>query len=576
MKARTSRVEHTYIISVSVGTGCYRHLKVSGKETLHDLADDILWAFDFEHDHLYAFFMNNQWWSMDDAYQSPYGEEPPFADKIRLDQLGLEKGKPFKFVFDFGDEWRFQCKVLQVLEEKTTDAEIVRSKGIPPEQYPQYEEDDLAEMPLSFTDAINTDEEKASAAQDPITMTVNHGLAPNAPQMPALEIPDAVLEAAFRYRSDKLWKKLNDSDFFALKLSNGEIGYCSVMGKAGECNALALYIGDIGIWSIDRIIQATEHNAFGIFLSQNCLQLGLDNKSDIPEEELAAVTAYAESHDISFRGKNSYPNFLKFQSYLIPNIIHSSEDYQYLLEAMNAAHEVSRQLASKTKQQIGMGDSLEYMPLLTPTDSGYTWSGIPFPEVREYPYPVPVLDVSLAEQIAALPHKGTLECAVLILNAPTLDEERSIPVFTPLLIAAGTPAKLNCTLQIDGYYPDRVSDLLAGFVQQMLDTGCCPKKIITRGNRSVAFLKDFCEQCGILFEVADVLPKLDKASDAYLHKLELSGQELSQMASTIALLEQIPAEELRTMPRDLLNMLCEFIGTGILSQSLEQKLKKIR
>ena len=35
---------------------------------------------------------------------------------------------------------------------------------------------------------------------------------------------------AFAVRKTKLWKTLYDNELFAVSLSNGEIGYCSVMG----------------------------------------------------------------------------------------------------------------------------------------------------------------------------------------------------------------------------------------------------------------------------------------------------------------------------------------------------------
>jgi hypothetical protein len=92
-------------------------------------------------DHLYSFFMDNHWWSDDDSYNSPYDKEPPYADRIKLVKLNLQKGQAFKFLFDYGDEWRFQCKVLQVLDEETSGALIVRAKGEAPPQYPVYDED---------------------------------------------------------------------------------------------------------------------------------------------------------------------------------------------------------------------------------------------------------------------------------------------------------------------------------------------------------------------------------------------------------------------------------------------------
>ena len=48
-------------------------------------------------------------------------------------------------------------------------------------------------------------------------------------------LTDEMFEAAFRFRSICLWEKLTDS------LSDGETGYCSVMGNAGEHFSLGFY-----------------------------------------------------------------------------------------------------------------------------------------------------------------------------------------------------------------------------------------------------------------------------------------------------------------------------------------------
>lgn len=55
---------------------------------------------------------------------------------------------------------------------------------------------------------------------------------------------DRLYELAFAYRKTKLWEKIKDSQIFAVKLSDGRIGYLSVMGFGGEYRAIGLYIGE--------------------------------------------------------------------------------------------------------------------------------------------------------------------------------------------------------------------------------------------------------------------------------------------------------------------------------------------
>jgi len=159
----------SYVISASLGTGCYRHIRIGEQETLDRLHEVILNAFDFDDDHAHAFFMDDRYWSDVQAYYSDCVDDAEkYSGDVTLRQLLLEKGDKFKFLFDFGDEWRFQCKVLRELEEKTDIPGVVRAVGEAPEQYPDWEdeyeenddEDDDEEMENEEEGAPLTEEER--------------------------------------------------------------------------------------------------------------------------------------------------------------------------------------------------------------------------------------------------------------------------------------------------------------------------------------------------------------------------------------------------------------------------------
>lgn len=131
-----------YVISVSVYKGCYRHIKISGDSTLFDLHLAIIDAFDFYDDHLHVFFMDNKIWSKRESYYDERASESGYTtSEITLEELELSVGKQFKYVFDFGDEWLLQCKVLKRLNEPNVKTQIIKSIGESPEQYPEYDED---------------------------------------------------------------------------------------------------------------------------------------------------------------------------------------------------------------------------------------------------------------------------------------------------------------------------------------------------------------------------------------------------------------------------------------------------
>lgn len=133
----------SYLISVSLGTGCYRHILVDADDTLDMLSDAILDAFEFDNDHLHVFFMDNKAWSRN--LEACYWLDPddgmmdnvnPSTEEVTLRQLALPVGHKFLYLFDFGDEWRFSCRILKTLDREIITPEVVRSVGEAPAQYP--------------------------------------------------------------------------------------------------------------------------------------------------------------------------------------------------------------------------------------------------------------------------------------------------------------------------------------------------------------------------------------------------------------------------------------------------------
>lgn len=138
-----------YVISVSAGTGCYRHIQISKDATLYMLHEAIIKAFDFDDDHAHAFFMDNKFWSRGEPYFSKeIDAETPDTKSRTLSKLGLEKGRQFKYLFDLGAEWRFQCRVLRENDDYLTVPFVIRSVGESPVQYPEEAWDEEAEKTL--------------------------------------------------------------------------------------------------------------------------------------------------------------------------------------------------------------------------------------------------------------------------------------------------------------------------------------------------------------------------------------------------------------------------------------------
>ena len=140
-----NEVNKSYIIKAATGyrKGIWRTIQISAAATFDGLSDAILRAFDFDYDHLYAFYMHPKGKKYGvPTYNSPgcgYGSSS--ADKQMLENFGFVEGTKFLYLYDFGDEWHFWMTFISEIDEITPDAFTVKFRGESPNQYPWHEDE---------------------------------------------------------------------------------------------------------------------------------------------------------------------------------------------------------------------------------------------------------------------------------------------------------------------------------------------------------------------------------------------------------------------------------------------------
>ncbi|MBC8344159.1 MAG: plasmid pRiA4b ORF-3 family protein [Bacteroidetes bacterium] len=127
-----------YTFKVSLYSDLWRKINISHKHYLSDLHKAIQEAFDFDNDHLYAFYIGGKRKTGKAIYCSYVEEEGKTADEINIADLRLFRGQKIFYLFDFGDEWWFDIKLLKIDKESPLPAQpvIVGSEGESLDQYP--------------------------------------------------------------------------------------------------------------------------------------------------------------------------------------------------------------------------------------------------------------------------------------------------------------------------------------------------------------------------------------------------------------------------------------------------------
>lgn len=551
----------SYVISVSLGTGCYRHIRISGKATLEGLSDAILDAFDFDNDHLHAFFMNNRAWDDEDCYYSPYAEDEfRTTDSCKLQFINLEVGKKFLYIFDFGDDWRFQCKVLNILDEDTKEPVVVRTKGVAPLQYSEFDEDDAYYDDDEYFD----DEDEYFDDYEEIT---------ELEKLP-VPVPDELYDTALRFKKVKLWNKLYDTDIFAVKLSNGEIGYCCVMGNNGEYYALSLYIGEKGLFSYYRASDSqfckNEEELFEHMISQDCLQVSFENKGDLRPADLNSVQDYAKRKGVNFRGAHSYPVMLCAKPGYVPWYIVDASEYGLLKEALEAAIFVSEKLKGTSPEKLGFTESSE-IPYLVPNGDGFDWQTMQLSDELTEKLSTPSLSKSKISKLKALRQLNKWECKVIRIKKPIQETPADAPYFPAVMIAI--ECRNNHILPVEPVcdYEINAPKMLDSFADELLKYKRLPKTICVSDDRTYSLLQSFCKECGVELKKVDAVVKVDDIADKMNYISE--NEEYDGLLQTMELLDRLSVDDLKTMPSELKSMCIKMMEEGLFEPDLAAKLK---
>jgi hypothetical protein len=143
----------THIFRARLSPRIYRDIEIESTRSLYDLAAAIVRAFGFDFDHAFGFFSNLGSHVFDSAVRyelfadlegSGEARSVERATKARsverttIAQAFPALGVKMQFLFDYGDEWRFQVEVIG-FGEKVPKAQYPKTLKTVGEAPPQYQ-----------------------------------------------------------------------------------------------------------------------------------------------------------------------------------------------------------------------------------------------------------------------------------------------------------------------------------------------------------------------------------------------------------------------------------------------------
>lgn len=334
-----------------------------------------------------------------------------------------------------------------------------------------------------------------------------------------------MLEAALRFRSAKPWELIDDSMIFAVRLSDGETGYCCVMGNGGEHYGISMYKGRNGFGTYLTTISGIYNNPFLSFTNYRCINCDFENATDLrlDKAEKELIKKVAQQSGLKISRPKGYPEIIKYdKGHLYTTLDEQSEkDIVTCLKAGIEVNNILRKTPSAEWESMSLSPMRGYpspnggttIPYLIPHEDGnYTWETTETPPLEEEEDPeIEFNNNELIADLKALKKVGIYCCRLT-----------SIPM--PITTDYGMyyPQVLIVVRKMDGFMipvmndSDSISEFPESFGDTLINLGTIPATIEVSDAETKNLLADFCKKSDIRLSTVSSMPMIDEALDAIL------------------------------------------------------------
>ncbi len=398
-------------------------------------------------------------------------------------------------------------------------------------------------------------------------------------------ISDKLYGLAFAYKKTKLWKKLWDTDVFAVRLSGDRIGYISIMGANGGHCALGLYTEEEGFGSFRDLMKSEvlDLSPLGFqeqLMRQESLQCAFEKKDDVSKEDQETAKAYARANKIRITGHRAYPQFVKFQPNICPWSIESKQDQEDLMEALSAAIEVARLLENQSPDELGimsLHEGTQKVPLLERKDGAYVMGKVRIPKEKKKEW----AGVEVHNQVGIASLKkakkmGVWECEVIRCPEAVKSPEGGKPYYPLIFLAVESASEFILPVPASSFQDENLEELLDLFIETLQSQNICPKEMKVRDARTFAFAEVFCSKLQIPLSIASDLPALDDAEYLFIDRFGRSEEEGQEEAiQSLHEILELDDEKLRTLPPELVAQLESILEQGFFPEELEARFHQV-
>ena len=312
------------------------------------------------------------------------------------------------------------------------------------------------------------------------------------------------------------WEFLEEDDIFAVQnATTGELGFVRIMGAIGEHYAIAVYLGEQGLYGFwDLQESPPDESSYQRFFNIPQLQASFEDRDMLHPEDRAILKKLG----LTFRGKNSWPMFRSFHPGFFPWYMDSKEALflQYVLEQ---TLEFTKRCEDDFSLLIpGEDDDIYFLRKGTDQNGTMVWEDS---TLRIVPQQIKIKEVAVNMQAMGTLKKTiqsdvTLEIDLIMVREPLQDKKNTRPYYPYVLLVidmdSGNILNFRLLLPLPSYesmwgtVPAEITSILA-------EIKLLPAKIMVSSDLLYELLLPVAQNLRFSLDLVDILPDIDDARD---------------------------------------------------------------
>jgi len=330
---------------------------------------------------------------------------------------------------------------------------------------------------------------------------------------PTKEQWERLYDAALKIGQLKPWEKLYDMDLLTILLPDQEEPiFCSVMGRAGECYGIGIYLGYESINKFMQIanLDGTEGlSSLTTMLSQDCLMCYFGDRDEITPDDREPMKMLG----LKFRGHNNWIYFRSMKPGMYPWYINGEQAalMTEVLENLNAAYKYL--IEGKLEVDFENGETL--LRQYSPEQKAWinTKAPIKIPVIkRSLIIDNQILTTRLKKQKMTLVE---LELDMLYIPNPIQEKDDMIPWMPRIVLMADRQSGIILNQHIlnkDTLAEEIIIETLEDYI---MEHGR-PSTIYVRNENIGCYLNDLCEKIKVKLVMDEDFLAVDEIFDSLM------------------------------------------------------------